>query len=111
LGALENGEIRGRITANQRRGHDAAASDGQVNLLVAAQCVLRSDDYSFPPNHAARRAARFRMHSYSGCGGKLRDLRESIRKFNQFCRHFPTSMNKMHQKRGRLHPPIGQVRA
>src|SRR5258708_23268965 len=46
LGALENGEIRGRITANQRRGHDAAASDGQVNLLVAAQCVLRSDDYS-----------------------------------------------------------------
>jgi hypothetical protein len=28
------------------------------------------------------------MHSYSEWGGALRNLREGIRKFNQFCRHF-----------------------
>src|ERR1700722_12603204 len=76
FGAFQDGEIGGRIAADQRCLHDAAVRERDANFFVAAQRVFGCDDYSGAPDDAAGRSARLGMHrddvrcSLFRCGGK-----------------------------------------
>jgi hypothetical protein len=107
--ALQYSEIRRGIAAPQDGWNYAAIRQRNLDLFVATERVLRGDDYPGPPQDAAGRTARFRVDRHRAAGRAFRDLRQSIRKLDEFCGHVLPSMNKMPQTPSRPHQPIDQV--
>jgi hypothetical protein len=66
-----------------------------LNFFIAAKRVFRRKNDSIAPNDAAGRTARLGVNGDHGRRGLIGDLGQRIRKFNQFCCHLPTSVNKM----------------
>jgi hypothetical protein len=78
LGAFQNGEVSGSVAACKSGSDNAAVGQSDLNVFVAAQCVLRGDDDAGAPNDPARRAASLRVNGDDACGGAIGGLRQGV---------------------------------